>query len=172
MAQGLVLHRITKRLLDVSDVLTYPEENWLRDPDLSGVEGVDPELWVVEGDTVRLANQAEASIVTTTTLNKVKSHKNDACWEAANAVNEKYIQGGALILAYECAYRGNEVGLAIQNWIQLLWGDYYARKAEIWASTTKQAVNNISENFTIHEPMPYSVGVLMAEAVRIGVLQG
>lgn len=31
----------------------YPEEDWIRNPDMSGVIGVPPKYWVIEGDTVR-----------------------------------------------------------------------------------------------------------------------
>jgi hypothetical protein len=172
MAAGKVLHRTTKRILDVVDVLNYAEDTWIRDPDLSAVAGTDSKYWIIEDNAVRPANQAESSAITVTLLAKAKADKNDALWDAANTVNEKYIQGGALVLAYELADRGNETGLAAQNWTQMLWGDYYARKAELWSAMNITQVNNISIDFSIHEPMPTTVGALMVEAVRLGLLRG
>lgn len=54
-----VLNRITKEYKIKAHTPDYPTEQWIINPDLSNVVGVDIKYWVIEGDAVREMTDAE-----------------------------------------------------------------------------------------------------------------
>lgn len=54
-----VLNRATRQFLRSVHTPAYPAEAWIRNPDLSAVEGVPAKYWKISGDTVSAMSQAE-----------------------------------------------------------------------------------------------------------------
>ena len=54
-----VLNRISLELLRSVNTPDYPEEEWIINPDLSAVEGVDRKYWKIDVDTVLPMDEAE-----------------------------------------------------------------------------------------------------------------
>jgi len=54
-----VLNRTSKEVLTSVNTPEYPVQEWIHDPDLSAVDGVDVGWWVIEGDDIREATTAE-----------------------------------------------------------------------------------------------------------------
>ncbi len=54
-----VLNRTTKQYLESVNTPDYPTEDWIINPDLSSVSGVDKKYWFLDGDTVREMTAAE-----------------------------------------------------------------------------------------------------------------
>lgn len=59
------LHRITKRYQTSTSTieLLEPESNYVRDPDLSAVEGFSSQYWVITGDVVTLMSVSERDAI-------------------------------------------------------------------------------------------------------------
>jgi hypothetical protein len=54
-----VLHRTTKQYLPSANTPDYPTQDWIHNPDLSGVIGFDSRYWIITGDVVTLMSQAQ-----------------------------------------------------------------------------------------------------------------
>lgn len=57
------LHRMTCEYVRSVNSPDYPEEDWIKNPDLSGVAGVEQKFWKVVGDTVVEMSQAEKDVI-------------------------------------------------------------------------------------------------------------
>ena len=64
---GLVINKNTFAVLKSVNTPDYSETDWLVDPDLSSVEGVDQKYWKVAGGQVVEMNSGEKAIVNTAT---------------------------------------------------------------------------------------------------------
>lgn len=73
-----VLHRTTKELIHSVHTPNYPTAQWIHNPDLSEVEGVDPKYWKISGDDVVEMAQEEKDIVDAQELADYKQAKIDA----------------------------------------------------------------------------------------------
>jgi hypothetical protein len=56
---GDVLNRTTKEFLKSVNTPDYDPADWIVNPDLKDVSGVDSKYWVIEGDAVRSMDNAE-----------------------------------------------------------------------------------------------------------------
>lgn len=71
------LHRTTKQYLPSTSPNNLPEprENYIRDPDLSGVVGVSSTYWTITGDVVSEMSPAEKSAVDQALLDNSRDAK-------------------------------------------------------------------------------------------------
>ena len=60
---GLVINKTTFAVLKSVNTPDYPEADWLVDPDLSSVEGVDQKYWKIAGGQVVEMNSTEKAVV-------------------------------------------------------------------------------------------------------------
>ena len=70
---GNVLNRTTKEYRESVNTPDFPVEDWLHNPDLSSVDGVDRDWWVVDGSSVREATTQEKDANLTAYKAKVKA---------------------------------------------------------------------------------------------------
>lgn len=70
-----VLNRSTKEIRKSVNTPDYPVDAWIRNPDLSEVEGVDPKYWKISGDLVQEMSQAEKDVVDASELDEYKAAK-------------------------------------------------------------------------------------------------
>lgn len=80
-----------------------------------------------------------------------------ALWSAADKYQMEFISSVAIGLLTIGVIQQKQKALAVLAWTQVLWGEYYARKAAIMAG----AIPNY--DFTSVGPIPYSVRELQAE---------
>jgi hypothetical protein len=57
------LHRTTKQFVNSGNDPDYPAVDWIRNPDLSAVEGFPAKYWEITGDVVSLMDQAERDAI-------------------------------------------------------------------------------------------------------------
>lgn len=172
MIHHKLLHRETLQVVQVSDAELphYSPADWVIDVDLAAVANVPAKYWVLTGDTVSIGTPEYCAQADAAELAAAIKAKNDLLWTEADAVNAKYIQGGALVLANELFKVDNPVGIAVTHWVRGLWEDYYERKAQLYACTTLAEVDAISADFTGREPMPHSVGEIMYWSQALGLI--
>lgn len=58
-----VLNRTTKEYLHTGAPKNFPEVDWIRNPNVSAVQGWPTKYWIITGDVVTLMNQEERDIV-------------------------------------------------------------------------------------------------------------
>lgn len=70
-----VLHRTTLQYLTLADTPLYPVEDWIINPDLSGVVGVPTKYIKIVGDSVLKMTQPEKDVVDTANLPTLKTQR-------------------------------------------------------------------------------------------------
>lgn len=90
-------------------------------------------------------------------LDDEKETKIEKLWNSATNYEEKYISGSAPAKVGIKAASGDAKCIAIENWVLAIWTDYYVRKANALAATSEEELNLISEDFSSHGVIPYSV---------------
>lgn len=61
-----VLNRFTKKFIPSVNEPDYPTNEWIHQPDLSSVSGLDPKYWKIVGDTVAPMSTSERADVDAT----------------------------------------------------------------------------------------------------------
>jgi|TARA_Y100000310_G_scaffold103241_1_gene101518 hypothetical protein len=94
---GSVLHRTTKQLNTSAHVVDYSTDDWIRNPDLSSVSGVDSKYWKITGDVVSEMSVGEKSAVDTADARETKintfisyapiGQKINNTWAAENSID-------------------------------------------------------------------------------------
>lgn len=72
---GAVLHRVTKELRQSVHTPDFPEADWIHYPELDQVVGLPVEQWVIEGDSIRAANEGELATINAEKLAAAKARK-------------------------------------------------------------------------------------------------
>lgn len=73
---GMVINKSTLQKIESVNTPNYSSEDWLINPDLSNVEGVDKKYWKIENDQIVEMDQAEKDIVDSAELAAYKKNKN------------------------------------------------------------------------------------------------
>jgi len=60
---AIVMNRTTLQIINSANTPDYPVEDWIINPDLSDVSGIDEKYWKIVGDTVVEMNQSEKDVV-------------------------------------------------------------------------------------------------------------
>lgn len=91
-------------------------------------------------------------------MNKKQAKIIGKLWQAATDYEQEQISGSALSLLTKLVIENNAKAIAVQEWINGIWSEYYTLKAEVMEG------NGIDVDFSSHGTMPHSVPELMAEA--------
>lgn len=109
------IHRTTKRVLISVPLaeLPEPEANYIKDPDLSAVEGQPQRYWIITGDVITLADAPTQAVIDAALLVARRD-------EMANDIDkaESFLRSFALIVLDEfnaTALKINEILDAIDN---------------------------------------------------------
>jgi len=107
------LHKSTLKFVSSVNEVKVSNEEWIINPDLSAVEGVDKSLWVIEGNTVRQKNQDELNAI----LEEQKQNLINRIYDLYQECEIFNITpAGAIQLAEWCAY-GRPKAMADRQWI-------------------------------------------------------
>lgn len=156
-----VLHRTDGRYLRSVHSPDYPAQDWLLNPDLSAVAGLPVEQWVVEGDTVRPATDAER-------LPALKAVRAAALADAVRAYAQaRYPDREELRWRWRQAVDAGLTNRAAYIAQALTWGDavlveYGQRAAALAAAATVAEVAAISTDFGALDASDPGVTVLAA----------
>jgi hypothetical protein len=82
-----VIHRTTKQFLKSVHTPSHPSNLWIHNPDMSGVEGVEPVFWKIDGDLVSEMSSAEKDAA------HLPDHKAEKC-EAIDVKTDELISQG------------------------------------------------------------------------------
>jgi hypothetical protein len=111
--QVSALNKLTLQFIPAINIEKVSNSDWIINPDLSSVQGIDKSLWVIEGNTVRLENQSEKDakklIAQNALLEQIYKNYSDA--EFLNLS-----PAGAVQLAQWCG-EGNVKALANRTWV-------------------------------------------------------
>jgi hypothetical protein len=136
-----VVNRENGGLWECVDPANYPVEDWIHDPDLTAVAGLDPKYWKITGDVVSAMTEAEKAAV----------DQPERYAEMAEAVTA-YLYGhfdeqtqDSLELMYTKAVRTNQTNRADHiesaiTWWEGVMNSFYSKKATIFAATTQAGV--------------------------------
>jgi hypothetical protein len=123
--QVSALNKLTRQFVPNININKVNNSEWIINPDLSTVDGVDKSEWVIEGNTVRLENQSEKDakklIAQTALLEQIYKNYRDA--EFLNLSPAGIVQ-----LAQWCG-EGNVKALANRTWILAFYDERDAKLA-------------------------------------------
>jgi hypothetical protein len=97
-------------------------------------------------------------------LKEAKKHRIQELWVSADAYEKQFFSGGAFAQILEAKILGDPKAIAIRNWLNRLWLDYYNRKDIINVRGTVEEVRAIDISFSGHGCPPYSIRDLLNEA--------
>jgi hypothetical protein len=132
---------MTKGLWEGVDPSGYPVEDWIHDPDLTVVAGLDSKYWKITGDVVSAMSEAEKAAV-----------DQPERYAAMAADVTDYLYGhfdeqtqDSLELMYTKAVRTNQTNRADHiesaiDWWEGVMSSFYSKKAAIFAATTQAGV--------------------------------
>lgn len=69
---NIVLNKITLDILQVKDTSFYSTSDWIHNPDLSNVEGVDRKYWKLVGSDIVEMDQSEKDVVDNSYVENIK----------------------------------------------------------------------------------------------------
>jgi len=113
------------------------------------------EVWEVrnlDAETVATNQAVKAASDAAAVTNKI-----EALWRAADAYTSNYISGVAIGILTIGVIQQLPKALAIKQWSNDIWTEYYTRKAAV----TPTSVDNL--DFSMFGPIPHSVPELQAE---------
>lgn len=150
-----VLNRATLEYRRSVNDPDYPAEDWIHQPDLSGVDGVPLYWWRIDGDAVREATDAEKQA-------DIELHRARVIRALKIAVNEygaaHYSERDEMRLSarLEEAYREGLTNRAAYIQTAMDWRDevlatYGQRAAAVMAATTIGALDAVSLDFSSHD---------------------
>lgn len=83
------LNRTTKELRrSAGNAAQFPESEWIRNPDLGGVEGVLPAYWKISGDVVSAMTPAEAAAADAAAAEALAAAQKQAAIATVDALGE------------------------------------------------------------------------------------
>ena len=89
-----VLNRTTRQFLRSVNEPDYPKSEWIWEPDLGAVTGIDSKYWVVAGDVVSLMKQADRDEVDATLA--AQAVATDRAEQKARLDSERLLKGMVL----------------------------------------------------------------------------
>ena len=92
-----------------------------------------------------------------TTLDDFKALKIDQLWQSATSYEYSYVANGAYAALLEAKLAGSTKATAFGNWISSIWTEYYIRRDSVIAAETQEAIDSVSDDFTLVGPPPYSI---------------
>lgn len=96
-------------------------------------------------------------------LQDMKNRAINQLWSNYKAFQRKYVDPEDLTMASTLALAKKPKGIAVRNWVFLLWDAYYVVKAQIVNATSVDAVNAIDISVKLGIP-PYTIKELNEEA--------
>lgn len=159
-----VLNRTSLQYITSVNTPEYPIAEWIINPDLSAVNGIDKEFWVVDGDTVREMSTAEKDADVANWKAKRKQELLQSLLGFGNAVIPSQLLT-ALRDEWLAAKIDNNVTVVnyLQPWIDFdntLTAEYKVRRDAIDAATTYAQVFAVSVDFSSYTasiPAPVSI---------------
>lgn len=99
-----------------------------------------------------------------------KKRQEDLLWKACHDYEFQFFSGGAHAQILDFKIHGptqalKDKAIAVQGWILTLWGDYYTRKAQVWAASDDGMVRGVSLDFSINGQPPWTVAQMMEDVV-------
>ena len=148
MATGNVLNRTTLRYAEDVELDNYPVEDWVHDPDMSGVDMDWPRYWVLTGDVVSEMNTSEKIAHDATDLPDIIASKVQQLDDDVGAyVRLHYPTRRMMMLlmlsleATDSAYTNRKAYLApLMTWIKSVMMYFYTQRTTIAGLQTVQAV--------------------------------
>lgn len=116
--------------------------------------------WIWDWDINWMSDAEITSYVATKTIAdaaKIQT-KIDSLWASANSYVNGYISGLAVTILAVGIIQKKPKALAVSQWSDAIWAEYYNRKAGITATS------NVEYSFDSFGAIPYTVPELMAEA--------
>lgn len=161
------INRTTYELHTGVQAASYDTNDWLVDPDLSAVSGVDPRLYVVDGETVRAANATEEQAVVNAWIPFRTEALIDDAFEFIFEHYPRYAQD-TLFLLYRLA---NKTGLTnranyisqMDMWAADVLSEYMYRSSLLPSQTTLAALEAVEldlEEFDDSDPLVSTTGAL------------
>lgn len=165
---GDVLNRTTKEFLKSVNTPDYDPADWIVNPDLKDVSGVDPKYWVVEGDVVRsmdatekVTNLLPAAMTQkykaldadiTTYLNKHYDNEAKQSFLASwiEGVDKKYVNRIVLIQS-------------VWSWVQKSIGVYKGAADAIFAATSFSELDAVTWDFAQFDASDPIVSVITVQ---------
>ncbi len=147
-----VLNRTTMELLYSVNTPDYPVEDWIQGPDLSAVDGVPKEDWVIDGDTVRSMTDSEKLLVLpgrkTAKVAELVEASNNHGRQAFTVETEMrlkllYSDAVARSLTNRAAYIGQ--ALTFEQTVQT---DLMTKIAAVTAATNQSELDAVSMDFS------------------------
>lgn len=126
----------------------------------NGVKQDSKGNWIWDWDIITMSDAEittyeNAKAVSTTAA---VASKIDSLWNAANNYITGYISGTALTILAIGIMKNKPKALAVKQWSDAIWAEYYNRKDSI------SATSNVDYSFTSFGNIPYSVPELLVEA--------
>ena len=164
-----VLNRTTLNYRASVNTPGYPVSDWVINPDMSPVDGVDRKYWVLIGDTLSVMTTAQKDAAISTW----QAEKKAELLAAVNAKgSEHYLTDTEMRLKHEynkavAAGLTNRAAYikAALDWSNTLIADWMGRDAVVNAATTHDEVTAISANFDSHDASDPAISV--AGAVQV-----
>jgi len=131
----------------------YSTQDWIRNPDLSSVEGeADKRKWVIEGDLVRLATVQEVDAQ----IEDYREEKLEQLAVSVEAFGEQYYspQTEMRLKILRMAALPDRAALidTVLVWEATLITDYMTRRAIVKAATTVADIEAVSLDFSNNAP--------------------
>ena len=164
-----VLNRVTLEYRRSANTPQYSIDEWIINPDMSAVEGVDKSYWIVEGETVRAMTTQEKD----GNLAQWQTARKKALVDAVNAYGEQhYDQRTELRLKHEynravtegLVNRAAHIKTAL-DWSAGLITDWMTRSAAVDASIGHAEVVAVSVDFSNNNAA--DPGVTVTSALQV-----
>ena len=102
-----ILHKTTLNYMTVNSLEDYDNTEWLYNPDLINVTGIDKQYWKVENDLVVEMTEEEKTTVNNTFMYHVVYEGIFKLWSYANDYNMKFFSGGIYSRILEMKLNGD-----------------------------------------------------------------
>jgi len=165
-----VLNRLTLDYKESVNTKEYPTDDYVINPDLTAVAGIDKKYWVIDGDSVRemTVEEKDANVAVWIAerrgqlVESVNSY-GEGHYDFKTEARLKHLYNKAV--AEGMTNRAALIDSALQ-WDAGLIVDWATRDAELKAATTYEEVMAVTLDFSNHDDSDPAVTVGMAWAVN------
>lgn len=159
MANVLNIH--TKEYKQSVNTTHYLDGNWLINPDLSVVDGVEKRFWKIEDGSVIEMTEEEKETVINADLPELIPAKIKNLWQACFDYQSKFYTEPIFTRMSEMKEAGDTRINEVETWINALWADYYTRRYTANHASSESILETISEDYTNNGTPPYTVAQLL-----------
>jgi hypothetical protein len=156
-----VLNKSTFEYKKSVNTTEYLDGNWLINPDLSEVEGVETRFWkLVDSNVVEMTEEEKESVINSN-IEIVKQTKIAALWQACFDYQSTFYTAPIFTRMSELKTAGDTRIVEVETWLNTLWEDYYTRRYMANHGTDVLEIQSISEDYTNNGTPPYTVAQLL-----------